>query len=51
MKLAILAAPEERTALSYTMPGMTSKETTCYEAHHLKIAGRPDQLLTETASP
>ncbi|MEU1192753.1 hypothetical protein [Streptomyces sp. NPDC005859] len=28
---------------------MTSIETTSYVAHHLKIAGRPDQLLTEDA--
>lgn len=47
MKLAVLAALEQRTALRYTMPGMTSTETTSYVAHHLKIAGRPDQLFTE----
>ncbi|WP_406177415.1 ExeA family protein [Streptomyces sp. NBC_00996] len=49
MKLAVLAALEQRTALRYTMPGMTSAETTSYVAHHLKIAGRPDQLFTEDA--
>lgn len=47
MKLAFLAALEQRTAPRYTMPGMTSAETTSYVAHHLKIAGRPDQLFTE----
>ncbi|MEU6546413.1 hypothetical protein [Streptomyces sp. NPDC046859] len=31
------------------MPGMTSKETISYVAHHLKIAGRPDHLFTEDA--
>lgn len=47
--VAVLAALEQRTALRYTMPGMTSNETTSYVAHHLKIAGRPDQLFTEDA--
>ncbi|WP_194294358.1 hypothetical protein [Streptomyces sp. RB17] len=28
---------------------MTSKETTSYVAHHLKIPRRPDQLFTEDA--
>jgi type II secretory pathway predicted ATPase ExeA len=49
MKLAVLAALEQRAALCYTMPGMTSAETASYVAHHLKIAGRPDQLFTEDA--
>jgi type II secretory pathway predicted ATPase ExeA len=49
MKLAVLAALEQRTALRYTMPGMTSTETTSYVAHHLKLVGRPDQLFTEDA--
>ncbi|MEU0408599.1 AAA family ATPase [Streptomyces griseorubiginosus] len=51
MKLAVLAALEQRTALRYTMPGMTSTETASYVAHGLKIAGRPDQLFTEDALP
>jgi type II secretory pathway predicted ATPase ExeA len=49
MKLAVLAALEQRTALRYTMPGMTSAETTSYVTHHLKLVGRPDQLFTEDA--
>jgi type II secretory pathway predicted ATPase ExeA len=49
MKLAVLAALEQRTALRYTMPGMTSVETTSYVAHHLKLVGRPDPLFTEDA--
>ncbi|MGW0886505.1 ExeA family protein [Streptomyces sp. NPDC002671] len=49
MKLAVLAALEQRTALRYTMPGMSSAETTSYIAHHLKLVGRPDQLFTEDA--
>lgn len=49
MKLAVLAALEQRTALRYTMPGMTAPETASYIAHHLKLVGRPDQLFTEDA--
>ena len=49
MKLAVLAALEQRTALRYTMPGMTAPETTSYISHHLNLAGRPDQLFTEDA--
>jgi type II secretory pathway predicted ATPase ExeA len=49
MKLAVLAALEQRTALRYTMPGMTAPETSSYIAHHLKLVGRPDQLFTEDA--
>lgn len=49
IKLAVLAALEQRTALRYTMPGMTAPETTSYIAHHLKLVGRPDQLFTEDA--
>jgi type II secretory pathway predicted ATPase ExeA len=49
MKLAVLAALEQRTALRYTMPGMTATETGSYIAHHIKLVGRPDQLFTEGA--
>jgi type II secretory pathway predicted ATPase ExeA len=49
MKLAVLAALEQRTSLRYTMPGMTAPETSSYVAHHLKLVGRPDQLFTEDA--
>ena len=49
MKLAVLAALEQRTALRYTMPGMTAAETSSYVTHHLKLAGRTDQLFTEDA--
>ncbi|WP_202976273.1 ExeA family protein [Microbacterium sp. HSID17254] len=45
MKLAVLAALEQRTALRYTMPGMTPPETSSYITHHLKLVGRPDQLF------
>src|SRR5262249_13251428 len=49
MKLAVLAALEQRTALRYTMPGMTPAETTSYVKHHLGLAGRADPLFTDDA--
>jgi type II secretory pathway predicted ATPase ExeA len=49
MKLAVLAALEQRTSLRYTMPGMTQAETASYIAHHVSLASRPDQLFTEDA--
>ena len=49
MKLAVLAALEQRTALRYTMPAMTQAETASYTAHHVNLAGRADQLFTEDA--
>jgi type II secretory pathway predicted ATPase ExeA len=49
MKLAVLAALEQRTSLRYAMPGMTQAETASYIAHHVSLAGRPDQLFTEDA--
>ncbi|WP_405736347.1 hypothetical protein OG607_44670 [Streptomyces sp. NBC_01537] len=49
MKLAVLAALEQRTALRYTMPGMTSTETASYIKHHLGLAGPSDQLFTDDA--
>jgi type II secretory pathway predicted ATPase ExeA len=49
MKLAVLAALEQRTGLRYTMPGMTSAETASYIKHHLGLAGRADPLFTDDA--
>jgi type II secretory pathway predicted ATPase ExeA len=49
MKLAVLAALEQRTALRYTMPGMTTTETASYVKHHLGLAGRADPLFTDDA--
>lgn len=49
MKLAVLAALEQRTSLRYTMPGMTQSETASYISHHVNLAGRADQLFTEDA--
>jgi type II secretory pathway predicted ATPase ExeA len=50
MKLAVLAALEQRVALRYAMPPMTSTETTSYITHHLKLAGRADTLFSDDAT-
>jgi type II secretory pathway predicted ATPase ExeA len=50
MKLAVLAALEQRVALRYTMPPMTSGETASYITHHLKLAGRSDTLFSDDAA-
>src|SRR5260370_9939266 len=49
MKLAVLAALEQRVALRYAMPPMTSQETSSYITHHLKLAGRADTLFSDDA--
>jgi len=50
MKLAVLAALEQRTALRYTMPPMTAAETTSYTRRHLTLAGRSDTLFSDDAT-
>jgi type II secretory pathway predicted ATPase ExeA len=50
MKLAVLAALEQRVALRYTMPPMTAAETASYISHHVKLAGRADTLFTDDAA-
>jgi type II secretory pathway predicted ATPase ExeA len=50
MKLAVLAALEQRVALRYTMPPMTSAETSSYITHHIKLAGRSDTLFSDDAA-
>jgi type II secretory pathway predicted ATPase ExeA len=49
MKLAVLAALEQRVALRYAMPPMTSQETASYITHHLRLAGRSDPLFSDDA--
>jgi type II secretory pathway predicted ATPase ExeA len=44
-----VAALEQRTALRYAMPPMTSQETSSYISHHLKLAGRSDPLFSDDA--
>jgi type II secretory pathway predicted ATPase ExeA len=49
MALGVLAALEQRITIRRTMTGMTREETAGYIAHHIKIAGRSDQLFTDDA--
>jgi type II secretory pathway predicted ATPase ExeA len=49
MKLAVLAALDQRTALRYAMPPMTPAETASYIKHHIAIAGRSDTLFSDDA--
>ena len=45
LRLGVLAALDQRIAVRYTITGMTSTETADYITHHLKLAGRTDQLF------
>ena len=45
LPLGVLAALDRRIAVRYTITGMTSTETADYITHHLKLAGRTDQLF------
>ena len=47
---SVLAALDQRTALRYAMPPMTSQETSSYISHHLKLAGRSDPLFSDDAA-
>jgi type II secretory pathway predicted ATPase ExeA len=49
MKLAVLAALEQRVGIRYTMPPMTSDETASYIKHHTAQAGRSDTLFSDDA--
>ena len=49
LRLGVLAALEQRVALRYAMPPMTSAETASYISHHLKLAGRSDPLFSDDA--
>lgn len=49
MKLAVLAALEQRIGLRYSMPPMNATETAGYVKHHLALAGRADTLFTDDA--
>jgi type II secretory pathway predicted ATPase ExeA len=50
IKLGVLAALDQRIALRYTLPPMTSEETASYIRHHLTLAGRSDTLFTDDAT-
>ncbi|MGW0771856.1 hypothetical protein [Streptomyces sp. NPDC002676] len=49
IKLGMLAALDQRIAIRYNMPPMTSEETPSYVAHHLALAGRSDTLFPDDA--
>ncbi|WP_229882592.1 ExeA family protein, partial [Streptomyces alanosinicus] len=49
MKHGVLAALEQRIAVSYQLPNMTKDETASYVKHHLTIAGRSDVLFSDDA--
>jgi type II secretory pathway predicted ATPase ExeA len=50
IKLGVLAALDQRIALRYNMPPMTSDETAGYLRHHLSLAGRSDTLFSDDAT-
>ncbi|MDN5918159.1 MAG: AAA family ATPase, partial [Pseudonocardia sp.] len=50
IKLGAFAALDQRIALRYALPGMTEPETRDYLTHHLKLAGRTDQLFSDDAA-
>lgn len=49
IKLGAFAALDQRIALRYAMTGMDLAETKSYLAHHLKLAGRSDTLISDDA--
>ena len=49
MRLAVLAALEQRIAVRYAMPPMTAEETAGYVKHHIGLAGRADTLFSDDA--
>ncbi|MDP3971529.1 MAG: AAA family ATPase [Candidatus Nanopelagicales bacterium] len=50
IKLGAFAALDQRIMLRYALPGMTQAETRDYLSHHLKLAGRGDQLFSDDAA-
>jgi type II secretory pathway predicted ATPase ExeA len=50
IKLGQFAALDQRIALRYEMSGMQLEETKTYLAHHLKLAGRADTLISDDAA-
>jgi len=49
LRLGSFAALDQRIALRYELEGMDARESNEYIAHHLKLAGREDQLLSDDA--
>ena len=50
IKLGTFAALDQRIAMRYAMPPMTSTETAAYIAHHLNLAGRSDTIFSDDAT-
>src|SRR5690625_154485 len=49
LKLAVLAALDQRISTRYAITGMNLADTGAYIAHHLKLAGRSDTLFSDDA--
>ena len=49
LKLAVLAALDQRISTRYTITGMGAADTSDYVRHHLKFAGRSDPLFSDDA--
>lgn len=49
LKLAVLAALDQRVSTRYAITGMDLAETGAYIGHHLKYAGRADTLFSDDA--
>lgn len=49
IRLGAFAALDQRVALRYSMTGMEPPETADYVAHHLRLAGRSDNLFSDDA--
>ena len=49
LRLGSFAAPDQRIALRYELPGMDAAETAAYLTHHLELAGRNDRLFSDDA--
>jgi len=50
LKLAVLAALDQRISTRYTITGMGPADTGDYIRHHLKFAGRSDPLFSDDAT-
>lgn len=50
IRLGQFAALDQRIALRYALTGMEPEETKSYLAHHLKLAGRADPLISDDAA-
>jgi len=50
LKLAVLAALDQRIGTRYTLTGMTPTDSSDYIRHHLKLAGRCDPLFSDDAN-